>query len=247
MGSSIVRTSALAVIIGVVQPPPLPAQTLYSPVQGRTVRGEVKSVSRAGLVMEAEGRTGPVLVDRNTRVTVYGRGDPGFVRPGVNVWIEGAIRPGNVVVQADLSVHLNPRATASQQIVSLRSDSDEFNFNGVIVSLNPLVVKMTDWVELEVREGGVGVASPPVEGFAAAVQLKDQNPKDVALILGNSLALAQPGDSISAFYEVKRPNVARWVRVTRKEPLDSKELANAARGGASPKSGKKSAPEQKQE
>ena len=210
----------LVTLLTNVAPAQIGISTTYNllPVQGTVV-----SVSRRGIVMEVDGKQGPVPMNRNTTIRVEATGDPGFVRKGAVVTVNGAVAGKSSLTNASITVHMNPRQTARQRTRIVSKHASEMTITGVIVSLNPLVINATDLIEMEVgnANSSVGIVVPPVSPGKIQVQPSQATKERVNLSLGNAINLIAAEDRITYYYRQGRPNLAERVIVRKQEPLKS--------------------------
>jgi hypothetical protein len=216
------------------------AQTFNYSIPGNTYQGTLADASRGGVVIESDGSKFPVRLDRATQITIYGVGDAGFLRPGMTVTVSGEFHAERQSIEeSDISVHLNPRLTARQGVTTMNTDSRRLSIKGVVTSLEPLAIKTIDLVRVQVKSGVAGLTMPPTAaGKLLMVKLRNPNPQQVTLLLGNNLGLAQAGDPVSVFIARERPGVAYSLNVTRTEPLDSTKLSPAGKSVDSKSKGK---------
>ncbi|TWT52169.1 hypothetical protein KOR42_30370 [Thalassoglobus neptunius] len=200
--------------------------TTYSTYTLHPVQGTVKSVSRNGIIMEKDGKTGPIPMTPKTTVRVEGVGDPGFVRPGAVITVNGVIAGKAALRNASVTVHLSPQQTARQQTRTVRQNASEMTITGVIVNMNPLTINATDLLRMEVGGGNVGVSVPPVSPGKILVDPNQAAKQRVSVVLGSTGKFIQPGDTVTYYYTDKNPKLAHSVVVRKAEPLESAKIYN---------------------
>lgn len=196
--------------------------TTYIPSKLYPINGTVKAVTRDAIVIERDGQRRPVSVNRNTSLEVLGIGDSGFVRIGSTVTATGSLRERRIV-NASVAVHLNPRQTAAQTVRTVRPDTQELTITGIVIGLDPLMIKATDPIRLEVRTGNIGsdINPAPVSAGSFLVEPNPDSREKVKVILGSDLRMIQPEDDVTFYYRDQHRQLAERVVITKTEPFKS--------------------------
>ena len=200
-------------------------------VRTKAVEGEIKEIRGSRLIVEIDGKTGPLPVDRNTNLMVTGKGDLGFLRPGAVVVVSGTLRPDGTVAGADFAVHPNPKQSVDPQVRRVNAADPQITVAGQLVSLEPFKIKALDSIAMVKGEGdniginivGVGEVPPAgsIQNAVLTVNLRDGKPQEVSVNLGNSPQLIAPGDWFVASFREDRPQTPFHVTVRKEEPLKS--------------------------
>ena len=197
-------------------------KTLYVTVEGQWHRGTLLNANPRGVAVDTDAGKLQLRFHTDSTVTMRGTGDAGFLAVGAVVQVSGQLN-GKTLEDADVSVHVNPKATAKPGIVRHSSNTKDFSIKGRVTSLNPLTVRTIDMVRMEVKSQGIGIPSPPTSaGKLLTVALKNPTPESVPLVLAYNLRLAEQGDPISVFVADKKPGYVRNATITKTEPLKSK-------------------------
>ena len=200
-------------------------------VQTKTVEGEVKGMQGTRLIVEIDGQTGPIPVDRNTRLTVSATGDKGFLRPGAVVVVSGTLRPDGTVAGASFVLHPNAQQTITPTARKVNASDPQVTVAGSLVSLDPFVIRTIDPIAVvRPEEGNVGAWAPGGIDVSTAnakkdlmltVKLRDGVPPEIPMDLGGTPGLIAEGDWAYVTFASDNPSVARAVRVRKAEPLKS--------------------------
>ena len=200
-------------------------------VRTKAVEGEIKEIRGSRLIVEIDGKTGPLPVDRNTELVVTGKGDLGFLRPGAVVVVSGTLRPDGTVAGADFAVHPDPKRSVDPQVRRVNAADPQITVAGRLLSLEPFQIKALDSIAMVKGEGdtwginilGVGEVPPAgsIQNAVLTVNLRDGKPQEVSVNLGPSPQLIAPGDWFVASFREDRPQTPYHVRVRKEEPLKS--------------------------
>lgn len=209
--------------------------------QTNRVKGKLVSVGRMGIVIEADGRQVPVRANRDTAIHISGKGDSGFIVPGQVVLVTGYLThsPSDGMLRLSKSaitlVHLFPRETAMprEKQASLTSGRPvHVIFNGVVESVKPLAVRMTDNIKFITV---VGLGSPGAQPVSAVIgsgglprgslfPLDCEIPKSVKLSLGTDIRRVPAGTPVSASGKPGNP-FASAIWITSRKELKAEDFA----------------------
>ena len=215
-------------------------------VQTKTVEGEVKAVQGPRVIVDVDGQTGPIPVDRNTQLNVTARGDAGFLTPGAVVVVSGTLRPDGTVAGGWFTLHPNAQETVTPTTRKVNAADPQVTVAGRLVSLEPFVIRTIDPIAVvrpdetnvgAFAPGGIDVSTAGAKSdLTLTVKLRDGKPKDVSMNLGSALALVEPGDTASMTFREDNPRAAWRVSIRKAEPMKSE--APKADGGKKSDGGK---------
>ena len=235
------RRLALATLIALTAAPAaaqVPFVQATRQIRTRTVEGEVKNVKGSRVFVEIDGETGPIPVDRNTRLNVAANGDRGFLTPGAVVVVNGTLRPDGTIAGASFTLHPDPKNTVTETARKVNAADPQITVAGRLVSLEPFVIKAIDPIAVVKPDeqnvgafapGGIDVvAASGKRGLVLTVKLRDGLPEEVRMQLGSSPALIAPGDWAAVTFGEDNPNAARAVNIRKTESLKSPASQAAA-------------------
>lgn len=188
--------------------------------------GELKSVNRNGFGVESDGKQAVIPVTGATKLTVTANGDPGFLKPGVTVTVQGERRTTTpAIMNATLTAHMSPRETAAPQIREIDAAGELVTFNAVIVQTEPdMIVRAIDAIQLKRKVGNNWVKAAPQRNLTMPVKLHDRMADNVAIRIGRNASMAKEGDAVR-FEMVQGIPVAKEFEITLSEKLDSSKFA----------------------
>lgn len=192
-------------------------------VETKTLEGTIEAISPQGLVVNIDGQSGPVPMDRQTTLEVTGYGDPGFMQPGAAVWVMGRMQPDGSVSNAQFTIHLSPQETLKTGERTFEASDPSIGFAGRIVSLEPFVVQSLDTIvpEMANPQGGPAKRGRALRNPRLQVKPEIRQPERVRVIFGPNPALAAVGDEARITIRSDRPNVASRVQITKEETATS--------------------------
>lgn len=203
-------------------------------VRTKSFQGEITEVRGSTLIWETDGQTGPIPYNKNTRLNVTAKGDPGFVGLGSVVTVSGLLKPDKTIIDATMTVHLNPQQTANIGNANVNQNDPQITIKGRLVNLNPLTIKAIDTITM--TSGGqanraAGGTSPPIFGAVLPFKLRVAKPETINLLLGSAPNFIAAGDSATVVVAEDNPKVASSITIRKTEPLESPK-ARAAKAKA---------------
>lgn len=220
-------------------------------VETKELRGDVESVSPRGVVLNVDGESVPVPIDRQTVLDIQGMGDTGFIQPGAGVWVEGKLKPDGSLINASFVVHPSAQQTLPARTErTFDAENPQVRFAGQIVSWEPFVVRSLDTLVPEMKnpQGGPARKGRPIRGATIPVTLEVKQPERVRVAIPPNLRAVGETDRVIAVIRSDRPTVASSLSVM-KQKIESPAAAAAAADEekANKKGGKKGGKKAKDE
>ena len=197
-----------------------------------TVDAEIKAMQPGRLIVEVDGETGPIALDRNTRLTVTGEVDRAFLQSGSVVEVSGFVREGGRIGKARLTLHTDPQQTAKPRVRKVKVDDKQVAAVGRVVSLEPLAVVFTDGLAMvgqPAREGDRPPESRPV--YNQRMLIEEEKPTGpIKANFGPAVQLIEENAEARIVVPESGPRVARSVTVTRDGVITREDLTGKKDG-----------------
>lgn len=203
----------------------------------QTVDAVIKGIAPGQLLVEVEGQSGVVAMNRQTQLTVTGTIEASLLSVGSVVAVNGYLREPGVISDAKLTLHTNPKQTVRAGVRNVEQRKP-FTCYGRVASLEPLAIVCFDGLALVgpmPADAGPG-AKPPTSrpAYNQTLTVKANiGEGGIGANFGAMPVLISEGDTAKITVPERGPRVARKVMVKRDKMVTRAEITGESADDAS--------------